>query len=93
LETTEPIHSQAREIAHNVWKPLRKGLLCGITKNSTLKLEDVVKQAKDILSLITAEEWVLMCRHVKEVEKIYNVMDQFLENSGHRICIEHKLGG
>jgi hypothetical protein len=34
-------------------------------------LEDVEKQAEDILILMTVEEWVSVCRHVKEVEKIY----------------------
>jgi hypothetical protein len=57
----------------------------------------VVKQAEDILSLMTVEEWVSVCRHVKETEKIYikngHVMDRFLENPGQPIWIEHKLGG
>jgi hypothetical protein len=44
--------------------------LYGITKNSTLKPEGMIKQAEDNLSLMTVEEWVSVCRHVKEVEKI-----------------------
>jgi hypothetical protein len=68
-----------------MWKSMPKEALYGITKNSTLKLEGMIKQSEDKLSLMTVEAWVSVCRHFKEAEKIYvkneDVMDRFHENS------------
>jgi hypothetical protein len=54
-------------------------------KNVTFKVQDVRKLAKDKFSLMTIEDWVSVCRCVKEGEKIYirneHVMDGILRSS------------
>jgi hypothetical protein len=54
------------------------------TRNVTFNLHDIIKPAEEKFSLVTQEEWVSVCNHVKEIDKNYiqteHVMDKIADN-------------
>jgi hypothetical protein len=43
----------------------------GITKTSTLEVENSINQALDKLSIIAMEDWMSACNHVTETEDLH----------------------
>jgi hypothetical protein len=56
-------------------------------RNATFNLHDIKKLAEEKFSLVTWEEWLSVCNHLKEIEKNYIENERVLDNIADNLVI------
>jgi hypothetical protein len=59
-------------------------------KNVTFQLRDVRKLAEEKFFSVTKDEWLLVCKHVQEVEEKYIKNEYLVDNIVEELVIRHE---